>query len=126
MGRLDWTVVALHSFWDSWLHERDILLATGMAHRSSDEASFYATAYGVFIAAVVASMFGEPVQQTLKLSRGGGGVFDLDSSGGATTLTATPCGHWGASGSRGPRRSRRPLARRDRPLPFAEQLTCRA
>jgi uncharacterized protein (TIGR03083 family) len=88
-GPMDWTVLVLHGFWDSWLHERDVLLAKGMAHRSSDDADFYATAYGVFIAAVVASMFGEPVLETLKLSCDGGGVFHLDSRGGATTLTAT-------------------------------------
>jgi uncharacterized protein (TIGR03083 family) len=88
-GPMDWTVLVHHGFWDSWLHERDVLLAKGMAHRASDDADFYATAYGVFIAAVVASMFGEPVQETLRLSCGGGGVFQLDSSGGATTLTVT-------------------------------------
>jgi hypothetical protein len=26
-GAMDWTVLVLHGFWDSWLHERDILLA---------------------------------------------------------------------------------------------------
>jgi hypothetical protein len=88
-GPMDWTVLVLHGFWESWLHERDVLLAKGMAERSSDDADFYATAYGVFIAAVVASMLGEPVQETLNLSGDGGGVFHLDSSRGATTLTAT-------------------------------------
>jgi uncharacterized protein (TIGR03083 family) len=88
-GPMDWTVFVLHGFWDSWLHERDVLLARGVAHRSSDDADFYATAYGVFIAAVVASIFGEPVQETLELSGDGGGVFHVDSSGGATALTAT-------------------------------------
>ncbi len=30
-GPMDWTVPLLHGFWDSWLHERDILLALGRA-----------------------------------------------------------------------------------------------
>jgi len=28
-GPMDWTVLVLHGFWDSWLHERDVLLARG-------------------------------------------------------------------------------------------------
>jgi len=47
-----------------------------------------ATAYGLFTAAAVASVFGDPVQEKLKLSGDGGGVFDLDSRGGVT-LTVT-------------------------------------
>jgi hypothetical protein len=26
---MDWTVLLLHLFWDSWIHERDVLLARG-------------------------------------------------------------------------------------------------
>jgi uncharacterized protein (TIGR03083 family) len=85
-GPMDWTVHALHGFWDSWIHERDVLLARGAEHPTDGDATFYATAYGVFIAAAVASMFGAPVHATLKLGGVGGGVFDLDS-GAAVTLT---------------------------------------
>jgi uncharacterized protein (TIGR03083 family) len=28
-GPMDWTVLLLHLFWDSWIHERDVLLARG-------------------------------------------------------------------------------------------------
>jgi uncharacterized protein (TIGR03083 family) len=88
-GPMDWTVLLLHGFWDSWLHERDILLARGREHPSDAEATAYATAYGLFIAAAVASMFGSPVhRQQLRLSGDGGGVFDLDTRE-AVTLTVT-------------------------------------
>jgi uncharacterized protein (TIGR03083 family) len=87
-GPMDWTVLALHGFWDSWLHERDVLLTRGTEHPTDGDATFYATAYGLFIAAVVASMFGDQVQEKLTLGGGGGGVFDLDSHGGVT-LTVT-------------------------------------
>jgi len=86
-GPRDWTVLVLHGFWDSWLHERDVLLARGAEHPTSGDATFYATGYGVFIAAAVASTFGDPVQEKLTLGGDGGGVFDLDSRG-AVTLTA--------------------------------------
>jgi uncharacterized protein (TIGR03083 family) len=87
-GPMDWTVGALHGFWDSWLHERDVLLARGAEHPTNGDATAYATAYGVFIAAAVASMFADPVQQTLTLSGAGGGIYDLDSRG-PVTLTVT-------------------------------------
>jgi uncharacterized protein (TIGR03083 family) len=87
-GLVDWTVLMLHGYWDSWLHERDVLLAQGREHPTDDDASVYATAYGLFIAAAVASMSGRPVQEKLTLSGAGGGVFDLHSRG-AVTLTVT-------------------------------------
>jgi uncharacterized protein (TIGR03083 family) len=87
-GPMDWTVFVLHSFWDSWLHERDVLLARGTEHPTSDDATGYAVAYGLFISAAVASMFGDPVQDKLTLGGDGGGIFDLDSRG-AVTLTVT-------------------------------------
>jgi len=88
-GPMDWTVLMLHGFWDSWLHERDVLLARGTEHPTDDDATGYAAAYGLFIAAAVASMFGDQVQDKLTLGGDGGGVFDLDTHG-AVTLTVTP------------------------------------
>jgi uncharacterized protein (TIGR03083 family) len=88
-GPMDWTVLVLHGFWDCWLHERDVLLPRGIEHPTDDDGTVYATAYGVFIAAAVASMFGDPVRQKLTLGGDGGGIFDLDSHGDATTLTVT-------------------------------------
>ena len=87
-GPMDWTIRVLHGFWDSWLHERDVLLARGMEHPTDGDATGYAAAYGVFIAAAVASLFGAPVQEKLTLGGDGGGVFDLDSRDGVT-LTVT-------------------------------------
>src|SRR6266851_2771211 len=87
-GPMDWTVLMLHGFWDSWLHERDVLLARGADHPTDDAATAYAAAYGVFIAAAVASIFGDPVSDRLRLGGDGGGVFDLDTRE-AVTLTVT-------------------------------------
>ncbi len=87
-GPMDWTVRVLHGFWDSWLHERDVLLARGAEHPTDGDATVYATAYGLFIAAAVAAVFGDSVQEKLTLGGDGGGVFDLDSRSGVT-LTVT-------------------------------------
>jgi uncharacterized protein (TIGR03083 family) len=87
-GPMDWTILVLHVFWDSWLHERDVLLARGRDHPTDGDATHYATAYGLFLAAAVAAMFGDPVQQKLALAGDGGGVFALESRS-AVTLTVT-------------------------------------
>ena len=87
-GPMDWTVRVLHGFWDSWLHERDVLLARGIEHPADGDSTVYATAYGLFIAAAVAPIFGARVQEKLTLGGDGGGVFELNSSDGVT-LTVT-------------------------------------
>jgi uncharacterized protein (TIGR03083 family) len=90
-GPMDWTILVLHVFWDSWLHERDVLLARGREHPTDGEATSYAAAYGLFIAAAVAAMFGGPVQETLTLGGEGGGIFELDNRDGVTlTVTRAP------------------------------------
>ena len=86
-GPMDWTVLLLHCFWDSWIHERDVLLARGMEHPTDSDATGYATAYGVFIAAAVAAMFGALVREKLSLGGDGGGVFEVDSGDGITLTT---------------------------------------
>jgi uncharacterized protein (TIGR03083 family) len=83
-GPMDWTVLLLHAFWESWIHERDVLLARGTEHPTDGDATAYAAAYGVFIAAAVALMFGDPVQHELTLGGDGGGIFEIDSRGGVT------------------------------------------
>jgi len=88
-GLMDWTVRALHGFWDSWLHERDVLLARRPEHPTGGDATTYAAAYGLFIAAAVAAVFGDQVWEKLTLGGDGGGVFDLDNRDGVT-ITVTP------------------------------------
>jgi hypothetical protein len=67
---------------------RDVLLARDAEHPASDDAAGYAAAYGLFISAAMASLFGGPVRDTLTLGGNGGGIFDLDSRG-AVTLTVS-------------------------------------
>ena len=66
-GPMDWTILVLHAFWDSWLHERDVLLAQRREHPTDGDATVHAAAYGLFIAATVAAMSGEQVQEKLTL-----------------------------------------------------------
>jgi hypothetical protein len=61
-----------------------VLLTHGIEHPTDGDATCYVTAYGSFLAAAVASMFGDPEQEKLMLSGDCGGVFDLASRGGVT------------------------------------------
>jgi uncharacterized protein (TIGR03083 family) len=88
-GPMDWTILVLHGLWDSWVHERDVLLPRGASHPCDAATTGYVAAYGVFAAAAVASRFGDPARCQLTLSGPGGGVFDLDNHGGVVTLTVT-------------------------------------
>jgi hypothetical protein len=53
------------------------------------DATVYPTAYGLFIAAAVAAVFGDLVREKLTLSGDSGGAFDLGSRDGVT-VTLTP------------------------------------
>ena len=84
VGSADWTVLALHILWDSWVHERDVLLGVGASHEADDSATGYAVAYGLFIAIAVASRFGDRICGELTLSGDGGGTFAFDNRDGTT------------------------------------------
>jgi uncharacterized protein (TIGR03083 family) len=87
-GPMDWTVQALHIFWDSWIHERDVFLARGVDRRTDADATAYATAYGLFLAGTVAGKFRDRLRESIVLGGDGGGVFKLDTHG-PVTLTVT-------------------------------------
>ena len=88
-GAMDWTVLVLHGLWDAWVHERDVMLLRDTEYRSDDDSTFYAAAYGLFLAAAVASVFaGDEFREQLTLAGAGGGVFDVDTQG-AVVVTAT-------------------------------------
>jgi uncharacterized protein (TIGR03083 family) len=88
-GAMDWTVLVLHGLWDAWIHERDIMLMRDTEYRSDDDSTFYATTYGLFLAAAVASVFGgDEFREQFTLGGVGGGVFDVDAHG-SVLVTAT-------------------------------------
>ena len=60
---MDWTILKLHAFWDSWLHERDVLLAQSEQHRTDGDATVYATC--VMLAEHLAQRMTAPHAQTV-------------------------------------------------------------
>jgi hypothetical protein len=81
-------VLTLHAFWDSWVHERDIVLPLGLEHRTDADGARYASSYALFISAAVASLFGTPVVTTFALSGLGAGVYDLSCHDRTVTVRA--------------------------------------
>lgn len=60
-GPAHWSVNVVHLFWDSWLHERDILLPLGLPATSTGDEQRLAAIYGLLMAMVVARMFDQPL-----------------------------------------------------------------
>jgi len=88
-GAADWTILALHILWDSWVHERDVLLGRGAPPAIDDDATGYAVAYGLFIATAVASQFADRICGQLTLSGDGGGTFAFDNGCCGSTVSVT-------------------------------------
>ena len=76
-GEVPWSVVALHAFWDAWVHERDVVLPLGRRHVSTACEARAAALFGLFMAAVPSKLLGRPLDETLVLAGEGGGKFHL-------------------------------------------------
>lgn len=55
-GPAHWTVNVVHLLWDSWLHERDIMLPLGLPAESSRDEQRLVSIYGLLMAMVPARM----------------------------------------------------------------------
>ena len=67
-GSAHWTVNVVHVLWDSWLHERDVLLPLGRPAPSSEEEQRLVGIYGLLMALVPSMMFEQSVSATVQLS----------------------------------------------------------
>lgn len=87
-GTVPWPFAFVHAYWDSWVHERDVLVPLGIAHPTDDGAVRLATAYAWFVTGVIAAAIGSPVTKAVALSGVGGGTYELALDGTAVVLTA--------------------------------------
>jgi len=88
-GNVAWSALALHVFWDAWVHERDILLPQGRPHMSPEIESRAAAAYGVVMSGAPSVVLGQSLDETFQLQGPGGGVFHLQVHDGIVTTTLT-------------------------------------
>ncbi|MEZ5169070.1 MAG: hypothetical protein R2695_22230 [Acidimicrobiales bacterium] len=66
-GPAHWTVMVVHLLWDSWLHERDILLPLGRTPASTPDEDRLAVLYGLLMAMLPSRMTGETLTVTIGL-----------------------------------------------------------
>lgn len=90
---LHWSVFSLHTLWDAWIHERDIMLPLGLAPDHSATGLRLATMYGLLSAAAPASWSGDHVQTTVLLDGSPDGRYEVfPTSAGITRVSVAPLG----------------------------------
>lgn len=88
-GNVAWSALALHVFWDAWVHERDILLPQGRPHMSPEIETRAAAAYGVVMSGAPSVLLGRSLDEAFQLQGPGGGMFHLRVDDGVVTTTLT-------------------------------------
>ena len=89
-GAIHWTTFALHVFWDSWLHERDVALPLGRPHGATEEENRLAALYGITLAGLPLGTSGATATEHFVLDGPGGGGFRMDAGEETCTTTGTP------------------------------------
>ncbi|MFE9252472.1 maleylpyruvate isomerase N-terminal domain-containing protein [Streptomyces sp. NPDC007088] len=91
LGRtLDWSVASAHTFWDAWMHERDVVLPRGQLVECPVHETRLATMYGLLCAAAPASRREDYVHTRLRLEGGADGAYVLTAVDGVLRVLGTP------------------------------------
>ncbi len=95
-GTAHWTVNVAHVLWDSWLHERDVLLPLGRPAPSTEGEERLVALYGLLMALVPSMMFEQSIsarvqllgigQRTLEVSCGDGSLRSVEVPAGAAPI----------------------------------------
>lgn len=82
-GTAHWTANVAHVLWDSWLHERDVLLPLGQPAPSSDGEERLVGLYGLMMALVPSLLFERSVSSTIRLTGTGSRTIEVSCDAGA-------------------------------------------
>lgn len=85
-GPVPWSVVALHVFWDAWVHERDIVRSLGRPHVTTPTESRAAAAFGLLIAGMPFMLASASFDEVIVLEGDGGGRYELAVHDGTVTV----------------------------------------
>ena len=80
-GPAHWSVNIVHLFWDSWLHERDVLLPLGLPAESTPGEQRLAAIYGLLMAMVPARMMDQSFAATINFTCAGRTVIASHDAG---------------------------------------------
>lgn len=100
-GEAHWTMNVVHILWDSWIHERDVLLALGKEVTISAEEERLVGLYGVFMAGVPSKLFGLGLSVTVDLAGLNHSTLTLQCDGQEVSCEETPSDQSQASGDHG-------------------------
>ncbi|MFF9490320.1 maleylpyruvate isomerase N-terminal domain-containing protein [Streptomyces sp. NPDC014676] len=85
---LHWSVSSAHTFWDAWMHERDIVLCTGPEPVYPAGELRAATMYGLLAAAAPAGWEGRYVRTTVALDGSPDGCYEITHADDSIRVTA--------------------------------------
>jgi uncharacterized protein (TIGR03083 family) len=89
-GPVHWTVLSTHVFWDAWLHERDVRVASALPHAATEGEDVVAAAYGFLVATMPATFAGTEVAVTVELTTTDGRTVAFDVGAGRVVQLDTP------------------------------------
>jgi hypothetical protein len=101
-GDAHWTMNVVHILWDSWIHERDVLLPLGREQMCSVEEERLVGLYGVFMAGVPSKLFALDTTAIVDLTGHDHVTLHLRCDGQQLTCEEAPDRHSEASGDHGP------------------------
>ncbi len=101
-GEAHWTMNVVHVLWDSWIHERDVLLPVDRTQMCSAEEERLVGLYGLFMAGVPSKLFGLDLTAVVELVGQRNTTLELRCDGKQLTCQETPDGQIQTSGDHGP------------------------
>ncbi|MCW8382535.1 maleylpyruvate isomerase family mycothiol-dependent enzyme [Streptomyces justiciae] len=87
---LHWSVSSTHSFWDAWVHERDIALPLGLKLPYPIAELRLATMYGLLAAAAPAGWAGEYIRTTVQLEGSRDPSYEITHAGDNIKVITSP------------------------------------
>ena len=100
-GDAHWTANIVHILWDSWIHERDVLLPLNKEQAATADEERIVGLYGVFMAGVPSKIFGQEMSAVIDLVGQEQVTLRLRSDGGYITCEEVLEGESQASGDHG-------------------------
>lgn len=101
-GEAHWTMNVAHLLWDSWIHERDVLLPLGIQQRCPASEERLIGLYGVFMSAVPSTLFEQTMSTTVELVGQDRWTLSLSCDGRQIVCAETPGAAVVATGELGP------------------------
>ena len=101
-GDAHWTMNVAHLLWDSWIHERDVLIPFGIEQRSPVNEERLVGLYGVFMSAVPSKLFDQAMSATVELVGHNRSTLSLSFDGRQIRCRENSGAAVGATGEHGP------------------------